>query len=216
MTTVSVRLPAALPADLLTELSHELRTPLASIVGYAEILTGEDGITDPATAKMLRVVRRNATRLTRVVDNLCTLADLDRGDIPRGHEPVDLAALLARLPSVLADEIDQRRVVLRIRGPGTLPVVTGDATDLLQAVVELTLHAVDTSEPGETIKVGGAAGAGEVIVTIVARDAGAPAVAGRRLGLPVAYGIIAAHGGRVRVAATLAGTRTTVHLPNAR
>jgi signal transduction histidine kinase len=206
-----------LPPDLLTDLSHELRTPLASIVGYAEILTDDDGAADPAIARMLRVIRRNATRLARVLDNLSALADLDRGDIPRGQDPVNLAALLAQLPTALADEIDQRRVAVQATSSDPLPTVTGDADDLLQAVVELTMHAVDASQAGETVEVVGAVGADEVVVTITGATIAAEplAGAGRRIGLPVAYGIVAAHGGRVRVATTSTGTRTTVHLPNA-
>jgi signal transduction histidine kinase len=206
------RMRPDLPADLITELSHELRTPLTSIVGYAEILIGDDATGGPAAERMLRAVRRNATRLTRVLDSLSALADLERGDIPRGREPVDIVALLAQLPAAVADETDQHRVAVRTTSPGALPPVTGSADDLLHALVELAVLAVDASEPGETVAVTAAAVDDEVVVTITAAHSLEPAADARRsIGHAVAYGIIAAHAGQVGVI----GSRLTVHVPTA-
>ena len=158
-------------------------------------------------------MRRNATRLSRVLDNLSALADLDRGHIPRGRAPVDLAPLLAQLPAALADEVEQHGVAVRATGPDTLPAVSGNAEDLMRAVAELTLHAIQASVPGEAVEVAASVGDGEVVATIAIVAGAAEQTTGSAEGIghAIAYGIVAAHGGEVHVAATPTGNRTAVH-----
>jgi signal transduction histidine kinase len=206
-----------LTGDLLTAVSHELRTPLASILGYAEILA-EDSDHPPAVARMLDAIRRNAARQARVLDNLTLLADLDRGDIPRCQEPVDLAELLADLPAAVAEggaELGQR---LRVTVAPGLPAVPGHAGCLRRALAELALHAIETAPAGDPLQVtAGTEAGGDLVVTIAPAtpadtasdpaDDPAPAV---RLGLALADRIITQHGGRVRHPA---GAATTVRLP---
>jgi two-component system phosphate regulon sensor histidine kinase PhoR len=64
--------------DFVANVSHELKTPLTSISGYADTLLAEE--TDPeTTARFLRVIRANATRMHRLVDDLLDLARLESG-----------------------------------------------------------------------------------------------------------------------------------------
>src|SRR5258705_10117142 len=78
--------------QFIADASHELRTPLTSIRGYTDVLL-RGAKDDPETAeRVLLATRREAGRMTGLVNDLLTLARLDTGR-PLQRAPVDLIAL---------------------------------------------------------------------------------------------------------------------------
>jgi len=78
--------------DFIANVSHELRTPLTSIQGYTETLldsTSENG----HTREFLEIIRKNAARMSRLTEDLLTLARVESGEqrfIPQSIAPADL------------------------------------------------------------------------------------------------------------------------------
>src|SRR6185369_7614370 len=71
--------------------SHELRTPLTSLSGYLEMsLDAAEGPLSPTREGHLRIVQRNANRLTVLVDQLLFLARADSQPLELDLRPVDL------------------------------------------------------------------------------------------------------------------------------
>ena len=202
-----------LDGGLLADLSHELRTPLASILGYAELLTTDAGELDPDTERMLHAIRRNAGRMTEVLDNLATLADIRRGDFVPGPDPVDLVELLDGLPGRLSAPLAQREVGLELSHPTWLPAVSGDGRRLQQAFVDLTLGVADRCAAGSSVSVAAAVRPGTVLLTI-STDTCTGARGQGGVGLTVARAVVGEHGGRVRSASTGLGATTVVRLPS--
>ena len=90
----------AMRKDFVANASHELRSPLTVICGYLETL-GQDDTLDPALSGPIQEMRRQALRMTAVVQDLLELSRLEAEDgTPRG-ETIDVGALLARLRSDL-------------------------------------------------------------------------------------------------------------------
>ena len=79
-----------------TALAHELRTPIAALRGEIELAAmtpdAPHGYRRAAASQL-----EELDKLTRLIDQLLTLARAESGQIPLAHEPVDLAALV---PSV--------------------------------------------------------------------------------------------------------------------
>jgi two-component system, OmpR family, phosphate regulon sensor histidine kinase PhoR len=80
--------------DFIANVSHELRTPLTSIQGYAETLL--DGSTEGAAPnrEFLEIIRKNSARMTRLTEDLLTLARVESGETRFDAEPVSPAELL--------------------------------------------------------------------------------------------------------------------------
>jgi len=72
--------------DFIANVSHELRTPLTSIQGYAETLL--DGSSENHAREFLEIIRKNASRMARLTEDLLTLARVESGEQRFDIEPV--------------------------------------------------------------------------------------------------------------------------------
>lgn len=78
--------------DFIGNVSHELRTPLTSLLGYTETLFDE--ASDPKTREFLEIIRRNAQRMSRLTEDLLTLARVESGEDRLQQAPVTAEELL--------------------------------------------------------------------------------------------------------------------------
>ena len=95
--------------DFIANVSHELRTPLTSIQGYAETLL--DGTPDNGapTREFLEIIRKNSSRMSRLTEDLLTLARVESGETRFDAESVPPAELLH-------DAEESFREIARIHG----------------------------------------------------------------------------------------------------
>jgi two-component system phosphate regulon sensor histidine kinase PhoR len=86
----------AMRKDFVANASHELRSPLTVISGYLETLAQDEAL-DPALAGPIHEMRRQALRMTAIVQDLLELSRLEaEGGAPQG-EPISVDALMVRL-----------------------------------------------------------------------------------------------------------------------
>jgi two-component system phosphate regulon sensor histidine kinase PhoR len=65
--------------DFIANVSHELRTPLTSIQGYTETLL-DSPLGDNHVREFLEIIRKNAARMSRLTEDLLTLARVESGE----------------------------------------------------------------------------------------------------------------------------------------
>ena len=75
--------------DFVSSVSHEFRTPLTSILGYVEILLGDEP--DESQRGMLEIIRRNSERLLTLVSDLLATRN---GQLIVSPHAVDVAELV--------------------------------------------------------------------------------------------------------------------------
>src|SRR5947207_8023972 len=78
--------------DFIANVSHELRTPLTSLLGYTETLLDEAH--DAKQREFLEIMRRNAQRMSRLTEDLLTLARVESGEYKLEQAPVSAGQLL--------------------------------------------------------------------------------------------------------------------------
>jgi len=94
--------------DFIANVSHELRTPLTSIQGYTETLL--DSTTDNSHVReFLEIVRKNAARMSRLTEDLLTLARVESGEQRFDVQPTTPAELLD-------DAVESFREIARAQG----------------------------------------------------------------------------------------------------
>lgn len=86
----------AMRRDFVANASHELRSPLTVISGYLETLAQDPGIA-PDLAAPLGEMRRQAHRMTGIIEDLLELSRLENSDRVQHGEPVDVTGLIAQL-----------------------------------------------------------------------------------------------------------------------
>ncbi len=219
--------------QMVATVTHELRNPLGVILGHLELMEGEDDIPDHWLRSLL-AMRRAASRLDALSQDLLTLNRLDATDTPRISEPVDLLDVVTETVEMAELEAARREVNVEVQ-VGTGPfVILGDRTELARVITNLLSNAIKYSDPGDWIAVGLEADAGAVVV--FCRDEGigiseddqavlfeeffrstnseALERPGTGLGLPIVRRIVQRHGGRITFTSALGqGTTFTVLFP---
>ena len=74
--------------DFIANVSHELRTPLTSIQGYAETLLDSTPDNVAPSREFLEIIRKNSARMSRLTEDLLTLARVESGETRFDMEPV--------------------------------------------------------------------------------------------------------------------------------
>lgn len=144
--------------DFVANVSHELRTPLTSLRGYAETLL-DGGLEDEERREgFVRVIRDQSERLQALVDDLLSLAELERPEAELRLERLDLRALLARQAGLFRAPAERAGLTLSME-PGEPIELLADRSRLEQVMANLLENAVKYTERGGIIvRAGGDAG----------------------------------------------------------
>ena len=129
----AIRRVEAMRADFVANASHELRTPLASLIGFIETLEGPARADPAARARFLGIMREQASRMARAVEDLLSLSriEMEEHDHPGATE--DLLGLIQSVLEQLGPVAERRAVQIDVIAAPALPAVSGSA-DLLQQV----------------------------------------------------------------------------------
>jgi two-component system OmpR family sensor kinase len=129
--------------QFVSDASHELRTPLTTLRGYAALYEA-GGFTEKAELDdAMRRMGQEATRMSRIVDELLLLAKLDEHGAP-SPEPVEIGAVLNDLASDIRVVQPGRPVEVTCDAPLTVMI---DRDHLVQAVSALTTNALRHTDP---------------------------------------------------------------------
>jgi two-component system OmpR family sensor kinase len=202
---------------------HELRTPITIVRGHLELL--ED---DPQErAETLALVMDELDRMSRIVDDLLTLAKWEQPDFlrPAAFELGAFADDVLAKASAIGPRDWQLDAV-------TDATVVADRQRVTQALMQLAQNAVQHTEEGDEIGLGVFAGNGEMRFWVRDTGPGIPfeeqahvfdrfyRAGGERrsegagLGLSIVQAIAGAHGGRIELASVPgSGATFTIILP---
>ncbi len=216
-------------AALIGDVAHELRTPLASIEGYAEGLI--DGVVVPGE-KSYTIIRDEAQRMRRIVDDLQSLSRAEAGTLTLYREHYDMSQLVGRAVTLLATQISEKNArVTVVPNNDALPVYC-DGDRIVQVLINLLTNALRAIESGGTVQVkvmrqhdfvacqiqdNGIGIAPEHLERIFERfyrtdPSRSRATGGTGVGLTIARAIVSAHGGTLRAMSDGIGQGATFEL----
>ncbi|MFN0149155.1 MAG: ATP-binding protein [bacterium] len=226
--------------------SHELRTPVTSLQGFLYLLREPGFGTLTAEQRgLLEDIDSCMEALTRVVQQVTDMSLLDMKDLPLEPSETNVRSLVAdAVEGVTASQRAARRLDVAIEVDPELPDVVVDRERLAQALQNLVANALRFTPDGGAVTV--AASLREDALEIAVRDTGIGIAAsdferiferiyecgsvchhssgtieygssGLGLGLPIAKGIVEAHGGTIALESLLGkGSVFTIRLPRER
>jgi len=139
--------------DFVANASHELRTPLASLLGFIETLQGPARDDPAAREKFLEIMRGQALRMTRLIEDLLSLSRVELKAHLRPDTPLDLAAIVRQMVDTLAPLAREHGVEIALAVGEKPHIVLGDRDELLRAVENLIDNAVKYGEAGKRVEV---------------------------------------------------------------
>ena len=129
--------------------SHELKTPLQGIIGSAELL--ESGMVKPEDeARFLGHIRKEASRLVNLVEDIIRLSQLDE-EVSLPSEEVDLLALAEEVQSILSRSAEEKSVTVEITGSGFC--LQGVRRLLYEILYNLCDNAIKYNIPGGHVRI---------------------------------------------------------------
>ena len=226
-------------ADFIANASHELRTPLAALLGFIETLQGPAKDDAAAREKFLGIMRVQAARMARLIDDLLSLSRLELNAHLQPNTPVELAPVVRQVVDGLMTLARDREVDMKVSAPAEPLIVLGERDELVRALENLVENALKYGAAGKRVDITllrGQTRAGTPEARVTVRDFG-PGIppehlprlterfyrvdvadsrsqGGTGLGLALVKHVLNRHGGRLTIESTPgAGASFTMHIP---
>ncbi len=214
-------------SNFISVAGHELKTPLTLIEGYTAMVGELVPRDSDQVHLLLQGVHNGIKRLREIVDDMIDVSMLDNGLLQLNYQPVWLNRMFTLLAADFVKSLGERKQTLQVNTfPGSGELIFADQERLYQVFKNLVSNAIKYTRDGGVIVIDGRTLPGFIEVTIKDNGIGINlenqelifekfgqlgSVAlhssgktkfkggGPGLGLPIARGIIEAHGGSIWV-----------------
>jgi two-component system phosphate regulon sensor histidine kinase PhoR len=132
--------------------THELRTPLANIRAYAETLAVSDNIDIADQKNFYNIINNEATRLSRFVDELLNVSQMEAGSVTLTCGETDVERLLKEVIDNLKPQIQQKELQFETQFAAKLPKLRVDKDKVVAALVNLLGNAVKYTANQGTVR----------------------------------------------------------------
>ncbi len=216
--------------EFISSVSHELRTPLTAITGWSETLAYDEAIQGDSR-RGIQIISKEASRLTKMVEELLEFTRIQDGRFNLNVEPIDVAAELEDSIYTYGELLRQDQVeLLYTPSEEPLPHILGDGERLKQVFLNILDNAAKYGREGGKIEVNMDLDGDSVRIRVRDHGPGIPEdelphvkekfykgsskVRGSGIGLAVCEEIVTRHGGTLEIAnAPEGGCVVTVRLP---
>jgi two-component system cell cycle sensor histidine kinase PleC len=226
-------------SEFLANMSHELRTPLNAILGFSELISSRTFEMKPDKHyEYASLINGSGRHLLSLINDVLDLAKIEAGSVTLYDAEIDLGRTIEEAMSMVAPRAIANDCSLHGEFSDDLPLLVADERAVRQVLLNILSNAVKFTPAGGTVTVfaqmeagGGLSfGVADTGVGISPEDQarvfqkfgqGRHDVAivdqGTGLGLPIAKGLVEAHGGHITLESEVGvGTRVTVHFPASR
>ena len=163
--------------EFVANVSHELRTPLNMIIGFSEMITQSPQVygdeLPPALLADIAAIQRNSRHLTRLVDDVLDLSQVEAGRMALSREWAFLQEIIDEAALAARAMFESKRLSLDVEVSPDLPAVFCDSTRIHQVVLNLLSNAGRFTERGG-VQVRAWRDTGSVVVGVTDTGPGIP------------------------------------------
>lgn len=139
-------------ADFVANASHELRTPLTALSGFLETIQGPAKSDPKAQEKFLGLMKSQAERMRRLIDDLLSLSRIEMNEHVRPSGEVDLTQVAHHVRDVLSGMAKEFGCEIAVETDGSVTIV-GSRDELVQVVQNLAENALKYGSSGKLIEI---------------------------------------------------------------
>ena len=151
--------------DLITNVSHDLKTPLTSIIGYVDLLSRDDTLSDEAKDYVTILVKKTE-RLKDIISDLFELAKSTSGDVKVDMEEMDMKRLVEQTLGDMADQIEESGFGIRYQCNTEHTKFMGDGNRMYRVVQNVIENALKYSLKGTRIFIYITEEAGNIVLKV--------------------------------------------------
>ncbi|WP_437187379.1 sensor histidine kinase [Planctomicrobium sp. SH668] len=156
--------------EFLATMSHELRTPLNSILGFSDVLSSAENLTDKQKKYMLNI-RTSGQNLLTLINDILDLAKIEAGRMELNVIDFTIDDLIERITLSMRPLAEKKNIDMQSSVDPTLPVIVQDIGKLQQIIYNLLSNAIKFTPEGGRIRVE-AHNCGNNLFEVVVADSG--------------------------------------------
>lgn len=132
----------------LANMSHEIRTPMNAILGHAQILRRDKGISKEQKSSIV-AINKSGNHLLGLINNILNLSKIETGKMELSYSSFDPTELINELGEIFKFQINQKGLELLIEKSDELPpLIQTDKNKVRQILINLMANAVKFTENG--------------------------------------------------------------------
>ncbi len=152
--------------DFVTQVTHELRTPLTNIRAYAETLSSGMFDDPKVVAECYNVITKETRRLSRLVEDILSVSQLEVGSISLSMDRVNIRTLLEEGVRDVSGLADEKNIDVQLVLPSKMEPIQGDRDKLAVVINNLLGNALKYTHENGTVVVGFQQTHDEVVLTV--------------------------------------------------
>lgn len=221
--------------DFVANASHELRTPLAILIGAIETLQGPAAGDMKAQPRFLNMMQAQSQRMSRLIDDLLSLSQIEMNEHSRPSEKVNLSDLLRNVVDLIGSKATDLGKSLDLELADQSLDVVGDKDQLFQIFINLVDNALKYGKEETPVGVSLSKQGRDVVVSVVDQGDGIPSehlprlterfyrvdsnrsrqMGGTGLGLAIVKHIVSRHRGSLEIDSVVGkGSTFIIRLPS--
>jgi PAS domain S-box-containing protein len=210
-------------SEFLANMSHELRTPLNAVIGFSEVIKSQlfGPLQNHKYLEYIKDIHSSSLHLLSIINDVLDISKIEAGKLDLSRQPLRLQSVAAAALRILHEQASSRRITLIPELAAQDVVIRADERAIKQVFLNLLSNAIKFSHEGGAVHLRVARDeAGAALVEVEDHGIGMTAEEQRRalepfgqaqtttarnyggtgLGLPIAKGLVEAHGGRLTIA----------------
>jgi signal transduction histidine kinase/DNA-binding NarL/FixJ family response regulator len=142
-----VKEAAKMKENFLANMSHEIRTPMNAILGFTNLLQRKN--LDQESKDYVKTIQNSGDNLLTIINDILDLSKIEAGMVRIEHAPFSIREVAESIHSMFRAKAEEKGLDFTIAVDPSVPaVLEGDATRLMQVLVNLVSNALKFTDQG--------------------------------------------------------------------
>ena len=211
---------------MITSVAHDLRTPLTSIIGYLDLVSKNENLTEAGTKRYIEIAYNKSKRLEKLIEDLFAYTKFSYGQVVMEQSEIDMIKFINQLVDEFYPSFQESELDYDFTANTTSAFVIADGNLLARAFANLISNAIKYGKDGKSVNLKLIKETDKIIVSVInygkvipekdlenvfhrfyrVEGSRSSETGGSGLGLAIAKSIIELHGGTVAVRSDFEGT----------